>query len=202
MSHAIALALLLAAAPHAPPPPAHRAAPVAGNLVRLITVDDYPHAALRNEEQGNVAVSLAVDAAGHVTSCTVTASSGSDSLDTTTCRLMIERARFTPARNAKGRAVPDTYDQKVGWRIRGENAPSASQAAYDTYTKCLVEAARPFAADPMSDDAVAEVAFARCHAEERALLGPGIPDTPPNREALRRAFRPTLLPAIHALRTR
>ena len=108
--------LAVAAAPPSRPP-AIRAAPAAGSLARLLTTDDYPNAALRNEEQGTVGVKLNVDSAGHVSGCTVTESSGSDSLDTTTCRLMIERGRFTPARNRHGRPVPDTYTQKITWRI-------------------------------------------------------------------------------------
>ena len=111
-----ALAFLLAATPAAPP---HRAAPVAGSLVSLIRADDYPNAALRNEEQGTATVALGVDPKGTVSSCTVTASSGSDSLDTTTCRLMIERARFTPAHDRRGRPVRDTYVQKITWRLEG-----------------------------------------------------------------------------------
>src|SRR5206468_2770896 len=71
---AIGLSLLLAAAPphRGAPPPPHRAAPIAGNLVSLISSDDYPNAALRNEEQGTVTVALAVDPKGAVSSCTVT----------------------------------------------------------------------------------------------------------------------------------
>jgi protein TonB len=117
---AAGLSCLLAIAA-APPrqPPAQRAVPAGAGLVRLLTTDDYPRAALGNEEQGTVGIRLDIDAAGRVVSCTVTQSSGSDSLDTTTCQLMLERARFVPARNRRGHAVPDTYVQKIGWRIRG-----------------------------------------------------------------------------------
>jgi protein TonB len=126
---AIGLSLLLAAAPPAPPAPPHRAAPVGGSLARLIGPDDYPNASLRNEEQGVVTVALAVDSKGNVPSCTVTASSGSDSLDTTTCRVMIERAHFTPAHDRRGRAVRDTYSQTITWRVEEVGAPPAAVPA-------------------------------------------------------------------------
>jgi protein TonB len=125
MSNALAtigLSLLLGAAPPARPAPPHRAAPVAGSLVSLISSDDYPNAALRNEEQGVVTVALDIDPKGNVSACTVTGSSGSDSLDTTTCRLMIERAHFTPAHDRRGRPVRDTYSQTITWRIAGASS--------------------------------------------------------------------------------
>jgi TonB family protein len=187
-------ALLLAATSPAPP---HRAAPVAGSLVSLIRAEDYPNAALRNEEQGNVTVALGVDPNGAVTSCTVTASSSSDSLDTTTCRLMIERARFTPAHDRRGRPVRDTFSQTISWRISADSPPSP---AVDAYVQCLAAAAQRLAAGPGSDESIADAAYAACPAQEQALLPPVSPQPPETLERLRKGIRPALLGTIRSLR--
>jgi TonB family protein len=200
LGSAIPLSLLLVLAAAPPPPPPQRAAPLAGSLPKLLTSDDYPNAALRNEEQGIVEIRLDVDAAGHVTSCTVTASSGSDSLDTTTCRLMIERARFTPARNRRGHAVPDKYVQKIGWRISVQSVGPPTQAAADAWIGCVRTAASALAAGVGSEDAIAAAAFSRCSAEERALIGPPIPGNSHNEDVLHSGARPLVTDAIRAAR--
>jgi protein TonB len=73
---------------------------------------DYPRAA--NGAQGLVEARLAVSASGAVTACRVTRSSGNEVLDSTTCRLIRERFRFTPAKDAQGNPVPDVK----GWQQR------------------------------------------------------------------------------------
>jgi protein TonB len=78
---------------------------------------DYPDAARRREEQGTVRVSYTVGADGRVSQCTVVASSGSSSLDSTTCRIFERRFRYTPARDAGGNPVPATLTQSVTWRL-------------------------------------------------------------------------------------
>ena len=203
---AIGLSLLLAATPHAPP--AHRAAPAAGSLVSLITADDYPNAALRNEEQGTVAVALEVDPKGNVSSCTVTGSSGSDSLDTSTCRLMIERAHFTPAHDRRGRAVRDTYSQKITWRISGgSRREPALDAAAQAWVDCLLAEARRQADGTDSAEMVADRAFAACPRGERGMLaamtGVAPPGAPPMTQVptgVRAAIRGTVLESISKLR--
>lgn len=88
-----------------------------GSLGSYLRDDDYPAAAIRNEEQGTVAFRLDVSAAGSVTGCTVTTTSGSALLDATTCRLMMERPRFTPARDNEGRSVADTAVGRIRWAL-------------------------------------------------------------------------------------
>lgn len=78
---------------------------------------DYPPAALREEEQGTVRVSFTVGADGRVSNCAVVGSSGSRSLDSTTCRIFERRFRYSPARDASGNAVPTTMTQSVTWRL-------------------------------------------------------------------------------------
>lgn len=107
--------------PPPPPPPRRqgkeRRASPAVPLHRLMSNADYPAAALRAGEQGTVRFRLDVAANGRVTACTISGSSGSASLDSTTCRLMTMRARFEPARDRLGRPVADSFESRIAWRI-------------------------------------------------------------------------------------
>jgi protein TonB len=109
-------------APPAPPaPPAPRVSQpksVSGNLQGLIRNDDYPESAIQNEEQGSVSVVLQVGANGRVTGCSVSASSGSRTLDSTTCRILSSRARFTPAQDSSGAATSSTFRQTIKWVLQ------------------------------------------------------------------------------------
>jgi protein TonB len=78
---------------------------------------DYPSAAKRAEEEGMVRVSYTIGLDGRVTNCIVTGSSGSRSLDTTTCRILERRFRYSPARDASGNPVSQTKTQSVSWRL-------------------------------------------------------------------------------------
>ncbi|WP_426267922.1 energy transducer TonB [Sphingomonas sp. LHG3443-2] len=96
------------------------------NLAAYLSPDDYPREAIRNEEQGFVAYRLSIDADGSVSACAVEASSGSASLDVATCRILSERARFTPARDRRGRAVPDSVSGRVRWALPDKAAGSSA----------------------------------------------------------------------------
>jgi TonB family protein len=89
----------------------------ASNPGEWITPDDYPPAALRANMKGNTAFLLAVDATGHVTGCTITASSGFTVLDQAACTLLVARATFIPATDRRGRNVATTYSSSVRWQI-------------------------------------------------------------------------------------
>lgn len=88
-----------------------------GSLGNYINADDYPAAALRNNQQGRVGFTLDISAAGRVTACRVTESSGSPALDNATCRIMQARARYTPARNRRGVAVADRDQAVIRWAL-------------------------------------------------------------------------------------
>lgn len=90
---------------------------IEGSIPAFLTDDDYPEEAIRNEEQGTVAIRLEIRATGAINSCSVTESSGSKLLDETTCRIMSERARFIPARDGRGRAVADSFTSRIVWRL-------------------------------------------------------------------------------------
>ena len=110
-------------APPPPPPPPPRTVEPArarANLASYVSNDDYPPAALRAGDEGTTGFRLTVGPDGRVTNCTITSSSGSSSLDSTTCRIMRSRARFTPARDSNGNPTTDTHSARITWRIQEE----------------------------------------------------------------------------------
>ncbi len=99
------------------PPAAKKVEPARAraNLASYVSDEDYPSNAVRNEEQGTTRFRLTVGPDGKVRDCTVTGSSGSSALDSTTCKLMRQRAKFTPARNSDGKATGDTVTSAIRW---------------------------------------------------------------------------------------
>jgi len=108
-------------APPQPPKPslASDAVPSRDRL-RWITTDDYPTAALRQDIQGSVVISVMIGTDGRVRSCLVTQSSGNKLLDDATCRLYTARARFTPARDADGNPTTAQRTDRYRWQIPTE----------------------------------------------------------------------------------
>jgi protein TonB len=91
-----------------------------GNPGEWITTEDYPQSALLDDTQGTVAFHLTVDRQGRVQNCEIIQSSGSDQLDATACNLITQRARFSPARDARGRPVEGGYSNRVRWVLPKE----------------------------------------------------------------------------------
>ena len=83
-----------------------------------ITDRDYPRAAGEQGASGTVGVRYTVSEQGRVTDCFVTHSSGNAELDTTTCRLIRERFRFEPSRDARGRPVESMIVENHSWGVR------------------------------------------------------------------------------------
>lgn len=105
-------------APPAPPAPRKvQPAKARANLASLFSDEDYPASAVRAGESGATGFRLDVGPNGRVTACTVTSSSGSSALDSTTCRLLRSRARFTPATDSTGSATSDTVSGRIVWRL-------------------------------------------------------------------------------------
>jgi protein TonB len=94
--------------------------PARGDVRTLFSVDDYPIDALRNGQQGTVQAQLSIGPSGRVADCVIIRSSGVSSLDEATCGIMKRRARFRPARDANGNAVPySVVTPPVIWRLEG-----------------------------------------------------------------------------------
>ena len=85
------------------------------NLASYVSDQDYPSSAVHNEEQGTTRFRLGVGPDGRVSECSVIGSSGSSALDSATCRLMKQRAKFTPARNSAGEATSDSVTSAIRW---------------------------------------------------------------------------------------
>jgi protein TonB len=85
---------------------------------------EYPPEAWDHQKSGLTRVRGTIGTDGRVSDCVIIRGSGSLSLDETTCRLVEERARFMPARDAKGNPVPSRFVGGVDWRLR-ESLPDA-----------------------------------------------------------------------------
>jgi len=107
------------APPVSPPPPANTRPPrrARASLNTYFSADDYPASALRAHEQGTVGFSLSIGPNGRVHDCIVTVASGSAALDQATCRILRNRARYTPARDFYGRPTFGRDSGRVSWRL-------------------------------------------------------------------------------------
>ena len=75
-----------------------------------LTSRDYPPAAIRAWPRGGrVFVAVRVQLDGRATDCKINRSSGNPAIDADTCRLVMERVRFVPARDEQGRPFVDWY---------------------------------------------------------------------------------------------
>ena len=107
--------------PPPPPPPVKlQSARARANLASYVSDADYPSSALRSEEQGTTRFRLTVGSDGRVKDCAITSSSGSAALDSATCRIMRNRARFTPARDSNGQPTTDTVSSGIRWVLPNE----------------------------------------------------------------------------------
>jgi TonB family protein len=82
-----------------------------------VTDHDYPANALRNNIVGTSGFRLTISLDGTVSSCSITQTSGSAELDTATCTLVSQRARFEPSRDEEGQPVVSNYSNRVRWVI-------------------------------------------------------------------------------------
>lgn len=95
------------------------------SLASLFSDEDYPASARAARESGRVEFTLGIGISGRVESCVIQRSSGSAALDSATCRLIRARARFVPARDASGNAVPSETQGHILWRLPAAAAPGA-----------------------------------------------------------------------------
>jgi protein TonB len=78
---------------------------------------DYPQEARDAGAQGTVATEITIAPDGRPTGCRTTHSSGNLALDATTCRLVLKRFRFRPARDAGGRPTAGTVSYDQEWTL-------------------------------------------------------------------------------------
>ena len=77
----------------------------------------YPGTQLRKGAQAYVRVRMNVDAAGGPTACAVQSDFNDTTFNTLACNLLMEHARFEPARDAQGNAVASFWTTAIRYKI-------------------------------------------------------------------------------------
>lgn len=99
------------------PPPRDRTGS-RGDVRTIFSSDDYPQDAFDRSLQGASRFTLMIDDQGRVMDCVVSETSGVAILDAMGCQVLRERARFTPARDASGKAVADLFvTPQIRWSM-------------------------------------------------------------------------------------
>ena len=112
------LAMTLVGMAHAADAPTHPSPPKPeGRPGDWASDDDYPVRALRDNAEGIVGFALTVGVDGAPTRCEIKTSSGNADLDAATCNVMMQRAHFTPATDAAGKATIGTYANTMRWQL-------------------------------------------------------------------------------------
>ena len=87
------------------------------SVLPIFAMSDYPRHSLRQREEGSIRTRLHISKTGVVKRCIIL-QGATPTLDDATCRILKQRARFVPARNASGKAVASDYDPPaIRWRI-------------------------------------------------------------------------------------
>ncbi|WP_234036053.1 energy transducer TonB [Porphyrobacter sp. YT40] len=81
-----------------------------------VTNADYPPGSWQKGEASAVGYTLAVDAEGRPTDCTITESTATAALEAETCRLLLERARFRPAQKPDGTPKEGVFSDEIVWK--------------------------------------------------------------------------------------
>jgi TonB family protein len=96
---------------------------------------DYPRSELDKRAFGLVVFRLEVDVDGRVAACRILNTSGFWDLDERTCRLLIERASFEPARRADGTPIRSSFSSRFFW--------AHNEADRDAWQILTTEVTRP-----------------------------------------------------------
>jgi TonB family protein len=154
---------LLESLPDRPPPPPEAwnvATPAESvritNMGEVFNEANYPFWAEKQAIEGHVRFRVAVDASGRALGCEVIESSKAPALDRPTCDLLMAQARFAPALDQRGRAIPGIFSRQVRW-VLANRAPhpvvNSSERAIITIDgqgrkQCRVEASPGAEVDP------------------------------------------------------
>ncbi|MGV3729626.1 MAG: energy transducer TonB [Sphingopyxis sp.] len=148
-------------------------------MVILDPADYYPAAALAARYEGEVGMTLNVDATGKVIDCVVAKTSMVAELDGAACALMREKGKFSPALDSTGKSTAAVVPVNFRWVYPVE--ASDTQASAVTGENSV----RPLQKFPMSEPGVAAMSV-RVNADGTAtdctysqsgeawLMGPGI----------------------------
>jgi len=125
------------------------------NLQDVFSTYDYPEAELRDDHGGTVGYRLLVSDKGMPTGCEVMYSTRWKALDIRSCAVLIVRARFKPALDSAGRAVPGIFSGRVTWSVPGRRTIGSTDAPDSDLTVNLASMPKG-----IRSPAVAVVAFA------------------------------------------
>lgn len=87
------------------------------NIASYVSNADYPSGALARNAVGTVEARVTVSPAGKASDCQMIRSSGHDDLDRITCKVVVDRARFIPARDRQGQAMSSPFAFAIRWLI-------------------------------------------------------------------------------------
>lgn len=90
-----------------------------GNIGALFSEDDYPVRAILADESGATRVGLLIDENGLVRDCTLLETSGIAMLDSRSCGIITQRAKFEPALGENGKPIKSAAVQTIRWKLAG-----------------------------------------------------------------------------------
>lgn len=82
---------------------------------KLLTSADYPERAISANKESRLDVWLNIDSTGRITSCRVISTFASPEINDRMCKLVQQRQRFVPAKNAAGVGVASYYVQSFAF---------------------------------------------------------------------------------------
>jgi len=124
------LIALTAIAPHGPANAADAEAVPLNDPGSWVSAGDYPPDSRRNREEGQVSFRLTVGGDGRPSACAIVKSSGFESLDSVTCRLLLQRARFHPPVDAIGPVSSASYEKTISWALASLNVQDSPSVNY------------------------------------------------------------------------
>lgn len=86
-----------------------------------ITQNDYPADLVRQGASGMVVFRLDVDETGKATGCHIQQRTKPDSFADLSCKLLLKRAKFSPALNKMGTPIRSLYSNTIQWLSNGDN---------------------------------------------------------------------------------
>lgn len=89
--------------------------PALSDIENILKSIDYPRSALEQGQSGRVVVRFDIDATGKATRCHVLYSTAGDEFAKTTCRLILKRAKWTPALDEFGKPAKSYYIRTIHW---------------------------------------------------------------------------------------
>ncbi|RYY36583.1 MAG: energy transducer TonB [Sphingomonadales bacterium] len=92
--------------------------PAPPNGAQWFTYKDYPKAARKAKMHGRIGYALHLSDEGCPTKCEIVSTSGYPLLDIETCKLLMRRARYSPALDAEGKPIASVVSLAITWALQ------------------------------------------------------------------------------------